>query len=104
MSTLQSSPAAAGDEVELIQHVRTVGQAIKSEIGKQIIGQEHIVEHLLVCILSGGHALLVGVPGLAKTLLVRTLAQAMDLKFRRIQFTPDLMPADITGTEILEEN
>ena len=104
MSTLQSSPAATGDEVELIQHVRTVGQAIKSEIGKQIIGQEHIVEHLLICILSGGHALLVGVPGLAKTLLVRTLSQAMDLKFRRIQFTPDLMPADITGTEILEEN
>ena len=77
---------------------------LKKEIGKVIIGQEETVEHLLITFLAGGHALLEGVPGLAKTLLIKTLAQAIDLKFRRIQFTPDLMPSDIIGTEILEED
>jgi len=77
---------------------------LKNEIGKVIVGQEAIVEELLVALLAGGHCLLEGVPGLAKTLMVRTLAQALDLHFRRIQFTPDLMPTDILGTEVLEED
>jgi len=78
--------------------------ALRSEIAKVIIGQETIVEHLLIALLSRGHGLLVGVPGLAKTLLIRTLSEVLDLTFKRIQFTPDLMPSDITGTEIIEEN
>src|ERR1700742_4199799 len=77
---------------------------LKKEIGKIIVGQEAIVEEMLVALLAGGHCLLEGVPGLAKTLMVRTLSQALDLSFRRIQFTPDLMPTDILGTEILEED
>ena len=77
---------------------------LKAEIGKVIVGQQQVLEEVLVALLAGGHALLEGVPGLAKTLLVRTLAQATDLPFRRIQFTPDLMPTDILGTEILEED
>jgi len=77
---------------------------LKKEIAKVIIGQDETVEHLLITFLAGGHALLEGVPGLAKTLMIKTLAQAIDLKFKRIQFTPDLMPSDIIGTEILEED
>ena len=77
--------------------------AIKAEIRKVIVGQEQVIDELLVCLLAGGHALLIGVPGLAKTLLISTLAQTLGLKFSRIQFTPDLMPSDITGSEILEE-
>ena len=79
-------------------------EALRREVAKVIIGQDDIVRLVFVSILSRGHCLLVGVPGLAKTLLVRTLADAMDLRFSRIQFTPDLMPSDITGTEILEED
>jgi MoxR-like ATPase len=78
--------------------------SLRSEIGKVIVGQEAIVEEILVALLAGGHCLLEGVPGLAKTLMVRTLSQALDLSFRRIQFTPDLMPTDILGTEVLEED
>ncbi|MGY8916115.1 MAG: AAA family ATPase, partial [Flavobacteriales bacterium] len=77
---------------------------VKKEIGKIIIGQEETIEQLLIAFLAGGHALLEGVPGLAKTLMIKTLSQAIDLKFKRIQFTPDLMPSDIVGTEILEED
>ena len=76
---------------------------LRSEIGKVIVGQEDIIEMVVVCLMARGHALLIGVPGLAKTLLVRTLASALDLDFSRIQFTPDLMPSDITGTEIIQE-
>ncbi len=79
-------------------------QALREEIAKVIIGQEETVEQLLITFLAGGHALLEGVPGLAKTLMIRTLSQAIDLDYRRIQFTPDLMPSDIIGTEILEED
>ena len=79
-------------------------EALKKEIAKVIIGQEETVSQLLITFLAGGHALLEGVPGLAKTLMIRTLANAIDLKFKRIQFTPDLMPSDIIGTEILEED
>jgi MoxR-like ATPase len=77
---------------------------LKEEIAKVIIGQDAVVEKLLISILCNGHSLLVGVPGLAKTLLIKTLSEALDLDFKRIQFTPDLMPSDITGTEILDEN
>ena len=78
--------------------------ALKREIGKVIVGQEETIDQLLITFLAGGHALLEGVPGLAKTLMIRTLSEAINLKFRRIQFTPDLMPTDIIGTEILEED
>jgi len=78
--------------------------ALKNEIRKVIVGQEEAIDQLLITFLAGGHALLEGVPGLAKTLMIRSLSEAIDLKFRRIQFTPDLMPSDIIGTEILEED
>lgn len=78
-------------------------ERLREEIGKVIVGQEDIIEMVVVCLMARGHALLIGVPGLAKTLLVRTLAGALDLDFSRIQFTPDLMPSDITGTEIIQE-
>ena len=77
---------------------------LKTEIGKIVVGQEDIVENLLISLFSRGHCVLIGVPGLAKTLLIRTLAQTLNLSFNRIQFTPDLMPGDITGTEIIEED
>jgi MoxR-like ATPase len=77
---------------------------IEAEIGKVIVGQREVIRHTLVCLVAGGHALLEGVPGLGKTMLVRTLARVLDLEFARIQFTPDLMPADIIGTDILEES
>ena len=92
------------NDVEAVSQLTSAHQKIKSEIGKVIVGQTEIVEHLLVALLARGHCLLVGVPGLAKTLLIKTLAEVLDLKFSRIQFTPDLMPSDITGTEIIEEN
>src|SRR5439155_26113370 len=77
--------------------------AIKSQMGRVIVGQEQIVEGILICLCAGGHALLEGVPGLGKTLMVRTLAQSLGLDFARVQFTPDLMPADVTGTNIIAE-
>ena len=82
---------------------RDVAAQIEAEVGKYIVGQRDVVRHTLICLVIGGHALLEGVPGLGKTMLVRTLARVLDLKFARIQFTPDLMPADIVGTDILEE-
>ncbi|MDP2209709.1 MAG: MoxR family ATPase [Bacteroidota bacterium] len=92
------------DDVEAVKLLQENFKSIRKEIGKVIIGQDEIIEQLLISLLARGHCLLVGVPGLAKTLLIKTLAQVLDLKFSRIQFTPDLMPSDITGTEILEEN
>jgi MoxR-like ATPase len=92
------------NDVKLVEHLNEVIKKIKSEIAKVIIGQEEIIDQLLISLLSRGHCLLVGVPGLAKTLLIKTLAEVVDLKFSRIQFTPDLMPSDITGTELVEED
>ncbi|HVN48731.1 MAG TPA: MoxR family ATPase [Bacteroidota bacterium] len=92
------------NDVERVQQLAVAYSELRTEIGKVIVGQESIVEQLVITLLSRGHGLLIGVPGLAKTLLIKTLAQALDLKFNRIQFTPDLMPSDITGTEIIEEN
>ena len=89
-------------EVEAADALAQKYQELKDEIGKVIIGQEDVVEKLLIALFCKGHTLLVGVPGLAKTLLISTIAKALDLKFSRIQFTPDLMPSDILGTEILE--
>ncbi len=85
------------------EQFREIAARIEAEVGKYIVGQREVVRHTLICLVAGGHALLEGVPGLGKTMLVRTLAQVLDLKFARIQFTPDLMPADITGADILEE-
>ncbi len=91
-------------DVELVEKLSGKIKQIKSEIAKVIVGQDEIIDQLLVSLFSRGHCLLVGVPGLAKTLLIKTVAEVMDLKFSRIQFTPDLMPSDITGTEIIEED
>ncbi|HID39801.1 MAG TPA: MoxR family ATPase [Calditrichaeota bacterium] len=91
-------------DVVLAEKIHTAFTKIRDEIAKVIVGQDEIVEQLLISLFSRGHCLLVGVPGLAKTLLIRTLGQILDLQFSRIQFTPDLMPSDITGTEILEED
>jgi MoxR-like ATPase len=89
---------------EAVRYVQQAGQALRAEVHKVIIGQEQMIEEMLLCLFARGHCLTVGVPGLAKTLTVATLARALDLKFSRIQFTPDLMPSDITGTEIIEED
>ncbi len=97
---------AAEPHVEIqsrVDHFKSSFDRIRTEIAKMIVGQKEIVDGVIVCLLSEGHALLEGVPGLGKTLLVRTLSQAMSLKFSRIQFTPDLMPADVTGTTIVME-
>ncbi len=91
-------------DIKAIEALAEGYATIRQEIGKVIVGQQDIVEQLLISLFARGHCLLVGVPGLAKTLLIRTLAQALDLKFSRVQFTPDLMPSDITGTEIIEDN
>lgn len=91
-------------DVELVQQLYQTREVLYAELGKVIIGQREIIDQLLISLLCQGHCLLIGVPGLAKTLLIKTLAQALDLSFRRIQFTPDLMPSDITGTEVIEED
>ena len=92
------------DDLEQAKKLQETFQQIRLQIGQVIVGQDKTVEQLLIAILAGGHCLLEGVPGLAKTLMVRSLAQAMDLEFHRIQFTPDLMPADITGTDIIQQS
>ncbi|MEN8376006.1 MAG: MoxR family ATPase [Gemmatimonadota bacterium] len=96
------SPGPAGDP-DAASLVASV-QRLRAEIGRRIVGQERAVHEVILCLLAGGHGLLEGVPGLAKTLMVRTLADALHLEFRRVQFTPDLMPGDITGTEVIEED
>jgi MoxR-like ATPase len=91
-------------DLSLLDGLADARRALEAEIGKRVIGQHEIVDGLLTALLADGHVLVVGVPGLAKTLLISTLAQSLDLRFSRIQFTPDLMPSDITGTEVLEED
>jgi MoxR-like ATPase len=91
-------------DLQAVEQLKAAHTNIKKEIAKVIIGQDQVIEQLLIALLSSGHCLLVGVPGLAKTLIISTLANILDLKFNRIQFTPDLMPSDITGTEIIEED
>ncbi len=91
------------EEAAIVKQLREGRKRIDAELSKTIVGQKDVIEQLLICLFSGAHCLITGAPGLAKTLLVRSVAQVFHLDFRRIQFTPDLMPADITGTEILEE-
>jgi MoxR-like ATPase len=91
------------DDVAALQFAAEARQAVVREIGKRVVGQDAVIDLLLTALVAGGHALSVGVPGLAKTTLIATLAETLQLRFGRIQFTPDLMPADITGTEVLEE-
>ena len=95
---------AKKDDIKLVEQLRESRDAISAELGKKIIGQHEIIEHILITLFCQGHALIIGVPGLAKTLLIKSVSEILDLKFSRIQFTPDLMPSDITGTEILEED
>ncbi len=92
------------DDVKLVEELNVTVKNVKDEIAKVIVGQDEIIDQLLISLFAQGHCLLIGVPGLAKTLLIKTLAEVMDLKFNRVQFTPDLMPSDITGTEIIEED
>jgi len=108
---IEAEPAAANNDADtpsdsdvvVIDELRATHDRMKAEMAKVIIGQDAVVERLLICVLSRGHALLMGVPGLAKTLMVNSLSKVMSLDFSRIQFTPDLMPSDITGTDILQE-
>ena len=97
-------PEKTDSDLKTVQEMKRAHEQIHKEVGKVIIGQERIIQELLIALFSKGHCLLIGVPGLAKTLLISTLSRVLELKFSRIQFTPDLMPTDITGTEILEEN
>ncbi|GAB5513748.1 AAA family ATPase [Rhodopirellula baltica] len=92
------------DEAQVVEQIRDGRERIVQELSKVIIGQEEVIEQLLICLFAGGHCLITGAPGLAKTLLVSSVAKIFHLNFQRIQFTPDLMPADITGTEILEQS
>jgi MoxR-like ATPase len=91
-------------DLEAVEKLNEARNKIKNEIKKVIVGQERVIDELLIALLSNGHCLLIGVPGLAKTLMISTISNILDLKFNRIQFTPDLMPSDITGTEIIQES
>ena len=103
MTTTQTGDQMHADDVAAIDELRRSYQQMCEELGKVIVGQQSVIEQLAICLFARGHALLMGVPGLAKTLLISRVAETMDLGFSRIQFTPDLMPMDITGTDILQE-
>ena len=103
MSQAEVKKGQSENDVSLVENLARSYQLLKEEIGKSVIGQQEVVEELIITLLAGGHCLLVGVPGLAKTLMVRSLAETLNLKFNRIQFTPDLMPSDITGTEVIQQ-
>ncbi|MCL4729099.1 MAG: MoxR family ATPase, partial [Planctomycetes bacterium] len=90
-----------GDDYRVLKEIGESHRAIRAELAKRIVGQDEVVEQVLTAFFAGGHVLLLGVPGLAKTLLIRTLAEILGLKFSRVQFTPDLMPSDITGSDVL---
>jgi len=102
-ATTTAAPSLQSDDVAAIDELRDIYRQLKGELSKIIVGQEQVIEQLAICLFGRGHALLMGVPGLAKTLLVSRIAETMSLSFSRIQFTPDLMPMDITGTDILQE-
>src|SRR5471032_996806 len=104
MTTTDNPPRNEIDDKAAAALLVDAYQKITREMAKFIVGQKEVIEQLLIAILAGGHCLLEGVPGLAKTAMVRTLSQALNMSFRRIQFTPDLMPADITGTDIIQED
>jgi MoxR-like ATPase len=103
MKPVTPSPVSA-DIAHVAERVARDRERILAELRKVIVGQDQVIDQVLIALFTGGHCLITGVPGLAKTLLIKTLAQILDLSFKRIQFTPDLMPADITGTEVLDEN
>ncbi len=98
------SPEAVASDLQAVERLKVARERILTEIRKVIVGQDEVVDQLLTALFANGHVLLVGVPGLAKTLLISSLARVLDLRFSRIQFTPDLMPSDITGTDIIEED
>ncbi len=105
MATTASTPALeSADDLALADRLKSGCDQIRAELAKLIVGQEDVIELVLLSLLTGGNSLIVGVPGLAKTLLINTISQVLDLKFSRIQFTPDLMPSDITGTEIIQDD
>lgn len=103
-TTTESVALEAADDVQLADSLRAACERIETELRKRIVGQEDVIGHLLLSVFAGGNSLIVGVPGLAKTLLVQTLARSLSLDFSRIQFTPDLMPSDITGTDIIQDD
>ncbi|MBL8918035.1 MAG: MoxR family ATPase [Myxococcaceae bacterium] len=104
MSDTTGDGAAAQDDLKAVEALARARAAVLEQIDKRVVGQKEVVDHLLIALFSKGHCLFVGVPGLAKTLLISTLAEVLTLSFNRVQFTPDLMPSDITGTDILEED
>src|SRR5438105_12296381 len=97
-------PSFAADSKHSIEKLQNAYASIKAQMSQVIVGQEEVIEQLLIALFSRGHCILEGVPGLAKTLMISTLARSLSMTFSRIQFTPDLMPSDITGTEVIEEN
>src|SRR3954470_18031395 len=101
---METPATSSASEQQLVEQIINGRTKLSAELGKIIIGQKEIIEELLIALFAGGHCLITGAPGLAKTLLVKSIAQIFHLKFQRIQFTPDLMPADITGTEILQDD
>src|SRR5262245_53124774 len=101
---MTTNPQASPDDLQALENLKSAYSSIRTELSKVIVGQEQVIEQLLIAIFAQGHCLLEGVPGLAKTLMVSTLARSLKLAFSRIQFTPDLMPSDITGTEVIQEN
>jgi len=104
LATTEIVGLTATDDVALADRLKDGAERIRAELGKLIIGQQDVIDHLLLSLMVGGNSLVIGVPGLAKTLLIHTLAQVLNLRFSRIQFTPDLMPSDITGTDIIQED
>src|SRR5512138_3926332 len=99
-----SPPPPTSEDLQAVEELAGARKKILGQIEKRVVGQREVVDHLLISLFSRGHCLFVGVPGLAKTLLISTLADVLNLSFNRIQFTPDLMPSDITGTDVLEED
>src|SRR5205085_1723609 len=103
-ATAAAQPRPADQDLQAIENLKAARAAIRGELAKVIVGQENVIDEILISIFTRSHALLVGVPGLAKTLMISSLAQTLHLSFKRIQFTPDLMPSDITGTEVIYQD
>ena len=101
---MTQQPELTHDDMAALERTKQASATIRAELGKVIVGQKEVIDQLLLAIFAQGHCLLEGVPGLAKTLMVSTLAKSMHMSFSRIQFTPDLMPSDITGTEVIQED
>ena len=104
MEPASAAPKPSQSDLQAIEKLKTAYEKLKTQMHRVIVGQDRVLDELLTCVFSRGHALIVGVPGLAKTLMIRTVSRCLDLNFNRIQFTPDLMPSDITGTEVIYED